>query len=249
MNDSRSLTLLPLKHKVGGHVAMFRLANGPLCKAIKTNEHGFYKDLLAHGGLKGFLPRYMGVILVSYQQGIPQITRESDRNRLYHFQQEQQKRRKKRLDLTDEPPSPTATPTVDKHSNKHSNSINNHSPTIMMDSQEFMVMEDLTLGLQKPCVLDLKMGTRQHGVYVTVDKMKSQKAKCEQTTSQRLGVRVCGMQVSFFCEKKKKKLVSSLWIKLCVFFICYFLHSIFIISFDSLCFSSSCYLFSIWFVF
>lgn len=203
MNDSRALTLLPLKHKVGGHVAMFRLANGPLCKAIKTNEHGFYKDLLAHGGLKGFLPRYMGVILVSYQQGIPQITRESDRNRLYHFQQEQQKRRKKRLDLTDEPPSPTATPTVDKHSNKHSNSINNHSPTIMMDSQEFMVMEDLTLGLQKPCVLDLKMGTRQHGVYVTVDKMKSQKAKCEQTTSQRLGVRVCGMQVSFFCEKTR----------------------------------------------
>jgi len=61
--------------------------------------------------------------------------------------------------------------------------------------ERFILLEDLTADMQRPCALDLKMGTRQYGVEANDRKQASQRKKCLQTTSRELGVRVCGLQV------------------------------------------------------
>ena len=59
-------------------------------------------------------------------------------------------------------------------------------------SRNFLVMSDLTREFDRPCVLDLKLGTRQHRDDAPPEKIVSQSLKCARTTSAEMGIRLCG---------------------------------------------------------
>ncbi|XP_052279927.1 inositol hexakisphosphate kinase 2-like isoform X2 [Dreissena polymorpha] len=74
--------------------------------------------------------------------------------------------------------------------------------------QKFILLENVAAKFKYPCILDLKMGTRQHGDDAPESKKISQTRKCQITTSSAVGLRLIGMQVyqstsgQYVCQNK-----------------------------------------------
>ncbi|KAF5369771.1 hypothetical protein D9758_001313 [Tetrapyrgos nigripes] len=101
-------------------------------------------------------------------------------------------RKRSRSRSLDLPRLPSTSPPP---SRDHPSPLPEQEPEQFSRQNHFILMEDLTGRLKHPCVMDLKMGTRQYGMDATSVKKKSQRKKCDRTTSRSLGVRICGMQV------------------------------------------------------
>ncbi|KAK0422666.1 hypothetical protein QR680_007710 [Steinernema hermaphroditum] len=59
----------------------------------------------------------------------------------------------------------------------------------------FVLLEDIVAKYRRPCVVDLKMGTRQYGDDASAQKRQRQTQKCHTSTSASTGVRMVGMQL------------------------------------------------------
>ncbi|ORC86343.1 putative inositol polyphosphate kinase-like protein [Trypanosoma theileri] len=78
------------------------------------------------------------------------------------------------------PPPPT---TTNMNSNTNSKTV-----------RQMIVLEDLCSGFTHPCILDIKMGSRQYGLNPSEAKLRSKERKAAQSTSMQYGVRLAGMK-------------------------------------------------------
>ena len=77
------------------------------------------------------------------------------------------------------------------------------------DDEKFIVLENLTTKLTNPSVLDLKLGTRTYADWATEAKKAKMRARCKDSTSGELGLRVGGMQV-YYSETEEYRCWVSL---------------------------------------
>lgn len=72
--------------------------------------------------------------------------------------------------------------------------LDHHLPRTEDQLVNMIVLEDICHGMVHPCVLDMKMGTRQYGVGAPLTKRLSKSEKAKQSTSGSLGLRLSGFK-------------------------------------------------------
>uniref|UniRef100_A0A1B6FW76 Kinase n=1 Tax=Cuerna arida TaxID=1464854 RepID=A0A1B6FW76_9HEMI len=169
------VSLLPLNNQVGGHTRLLLLDQGTICKPLNPRELEFYQNIPLD--IQNFVPKYKGVMQGT---GSGAVQRYSP-----NFREEQSRPAKRRREdvLRLKVQGGEVLSTV------------NSSHLDANNKQYFLLLENITCRYSQPCVLDLKMGTRQHGDDASAEKRYKQMAKCAASTSASLGVRLCGMQV------------------------------------------------------
>ncbi|OQR90263.1 hypothetical protein ACHHYP_05677 [Achlya hypogyna] len=166
-------------HQVGGHKPFLRSAPGEVCKPAIPLELAFYQALAPQfPHLTPFVPAYLGTIVVDLQPSSnpPSVEKPAASGR----------KTSRSLDMS--------------FSYSLWNRTVEETPPCYLC--EYLVLGDLTQGYNRPCVLDIKMGTRQHGEDASAEKARSHALKCAATTSAELGLRLCGMQIYRQCDRR-----------------------------------------------
>lgn len=83
---------------------------------------------------------------------------------------------------------------VDVEGASSSDSSQAGTPASAKQFSKYVMLEDLAHGLEKPCILDIKMGVMQRSLRNTSEeKLARARAKSLATTSHLLGLRICGV--------------------------------------------------------
>jgi len=229
------LKLEPFIHQVGGHSPLFCLDPLTVCKPLEQREYNFYANL--PNTLIPFTPNFIGSMKVQISEddegyislkGLPPNTYRRKCSRPHSdLKPKIRLRRCRSIELetevlTDQRFEDERTGEGETKYNPwalkcHRDNLKKMGINLVKSlksslsiptSQEFILLENLTYKYKYPCVLDLKVGTRQYGDGASSAKQQSKNAKVAGTTSATLGLRLGGMQVyqatlgRFLCRTK-----------------------------------------------
>ena len=188
-SSSPSPPLARFPHQVAGHSPLLSHA-GTICKPLIPQELRFYSQLQTQlPCMAPFVPKFYGVL-------DPKQLDESTKRDLGLSAAWDEERLERREYGKGEYSEQTATLLSSSTclTNPWSSSLHELRPPSSLSPPTYLVIEDLTYAYTLPCIIDLKLGKRQHGLHDSEEKIKSKQRKCATTTSKRLGVRLCGMQ-------------------------------------------------------